>query len=94
MKRYHFFYEELRRTREELLDRLAKVDKNSPILLYIKAELDDVEVALAKMDDGDFGKCEMSGELLPEGLLGMVPIARTEDDFKLMERFLRKPIYS
>ncbi len=94
MKRYHFIYEELRRTKEELLDRLQKADKNSPILSYIKAELDDVELALMKMEAGDFGRCEMSGEFLPDGLIGMVPTARTEEDIKMMEAFLRKPLYS
>ncbi|MCM3587114.1 hypothetical protein M3182_15350 [Mesobacillus maritimus] len=94
MKRYHFIYEELRRTREELLERLQQADKHSSILLYIKAELDDVERAIAKMEAGDFGRCEMSGELLPDGLLGMVPTARSEEDLKMMEAFLRKPLYS
>ncbi|MBM4764002.1 hypothetical protein [Bacillus sp. B15-48] len=94
MKRYHFIYEELRRTKEELLNRLEKADKDCPILLYIKAELNDVEVALEKMEAGDFGKCEMSGELLPDGLLGIIPIARSEKDIKMMETYLRKPLYS
>ncbi|SEM45916.1 hypothetical protein SAMN05192533_10312 [Mesobacillus persicus] len=94
MKRYHFIYEELRRTKEELLNRIQMAEQNSPILLYIKAELDDVERALAKIEAGDFGRCEMSGELLPDGLLGMVPTARTEEDLKLMEAYLRKPLYS
>ncbi|KKK39636.1 hypothetical protein WQ57_02805 [Mesobacillus campisalis] len=94
MKRYHFIYEELRRSREELLDCLLKADGNSPIICYIQAELQDVEHALAKIEAGDFGKCEMSGELLPAGLLGMVPTARTGEDIKMMEAYLRKPLYS
>jgi RNA polymerase-binding transcription factor DksA len=94
MKRYHFIYEELRRSKEELLDCLQKEGGNSLIISYIQAELNDVEHALAKIEAGDFGKCEMSGELLPEGLLGMVPTARTEEDIKMMEAYLRKPLYS
>lgn len=94
MKKYHFIYEELRRTKEELLSCLEKTDEDNPILLFIKAELDDVERALEKMESGEFGKCEMSGELIPDGLLGMLPTARTEDDFKHMGFFLRKPLYS
>ena len=94
MKRYHFISEELRRTKQELIEGLRLVDQSSPILDYIKAELDDVDRAIVKLEAGDFGKCEMSGELLPEGLIGMVPTARTEEDLKLMEAYLRKPLYS
>jgi len=36
----------------------------------------------------------MSGELLPDGLIGMVPTARREEDIKMMEAYLRKPLYS
>ncbi|MFS0637406.1 hypothetical protein AB1K84_16010 [Mesobacillus foraminis] len=94
MKKYHFIYEELRRTKEELLSCIENAEHNSTILLYIKAELDDVERALSKIESGQFGKCEMSGELIPDGLLGMVPTARTEEDFRQMGFFLRKPLYS
>jgi RNA polymerase-binding transcription factor DksA len=39
-------------------------------------ELDDVEVALARLDDGTYWTCEVSGEDLPMELLAHDPVAR------------------
>ena len=40
---------------------------------YIEGELKDIETALQKLEKGTFGTCEISGELIPEDLLTMVP---------------------
>ncbi|CAM3697441.1 hypothetical protein [Mesobacillus zeae] len=93
MKRYYFIQEELRRTRDELAAYLHEGAEESPVLPFIRAEYDDVELAIKKLEAGNFGKCELSGELLPEGLLGMVPTARNTSDLNRMGEYLRKSLY-
>ena len=94
MKQYHFIYEELRRTKEELSESLGKQEKRSPVFKYIEAELKDVEYALVKVENGDFGKCEQSGEFIPVRMLGMMPTARCTEDFYRLNAYLRKSLYS
>ncbi|HYK73490.1 MAG TPA: hypothetical protein VEV44_10310, partial [Pseudoneobacillus sp.] len=59
---------------------------------YVEDELRDIEIALKKLECGDYGKCEISGELIPFDLLTSVPIAQSLDDFDKMKTYLRKPI--
>lgn len=42
----------------------------------LEAEVRDVERALARLDDGTYGTCEVCGDRLPEALLGESPAAR------------------
>jgi len=39
--------------------------------------LDEVELALARLDDGTYGRCEECGELIDDGRLAALPIIRT-----------------
>ncbi len=39
--------------------------------------LDEVELALSRLDDGTYGRCETCGEPIAEGRLAEDPIART-----------------
>lgn len=41
-----------------------------------RAELGELDHALEKIDNGTYGVCEVSGELIPEGRLMAVPTAR------------------
>ena len=41
-----------------------------------RAELDEIDHALEKIEDGTYGSCEVSGELIPEGRLKAIPTAR------------------
>jgi len=86
-------YSELRKTRQELIDKLN--DKNgSPLVRpFIQEELADIEDTLNKMELGMFGKCEISGEFIPEELLSMIPTIKTMEDCNKMDRFYRKAIY-
>ena len=43
----------------------------------IEGELTDVDRALARLDDGTYGTCEVCSEELPDGLLEASPTART-----------------
>ena len=42
----------------------------------IEAELDDVEKALERLDDGTYGTCEVCGDALPDEQLAASPAAR------------------
>ncbi|WP_071459376.1 TraR/DksA C4-type zinc finger protein [Bacillus massilinigeriensis] len=93
MKRYYFIYEDLRRTREELAAYLERTPEDSSVLAYIRAEYEDVEHAMKKLEAGEFGICEFSGELLPEGMLGVIPTAKTVSDFEDIGSYFKKPLY-
>jgi RNA polymerase-binding transcription factor DksA len=42
----------------------------------IAADLAGVEIALARLDDGTYWTCELTGEELPDALLASDPVAR------------------
>lgn len=87
-------YSELRKTKQELLERLESEKGSTAINSFIEEELDDIRVAMNKIETGEFGKCEVSGELIPEELLLMIPTLKTLDDCQGLDRYYCKPIYS
>ncbi|MEH7122935.1 hypothetical protein V7122_14970 [Bacillus sp. JJ1532] len=86
-------YSELRKTRMELMERLEDNNSSSLIKPIIKAELLDVEDTLNKIELGLFGRCEISGELIPEELLTMVPTIKSLDDYEKIDCYFRKGIF-
>lgn len=42
----------------------------------LEAELRDIERALARLDDGTYGTCEVCGDRLPDAVLVDTPAAR------------------
>nr|WP_295973956.1 hypothetical protein [uncultured Bacillus sp.] len=83
-------YSELRKTKQELLERLEN-DCSSPLIKpYLLGELQDIDRALEKLERGTFGTCEISGELLPADVLLMIPTLKSMDDCKTIRYFLRK----
>lgn len=89
-----YIYNELRETRTELLAYLNYGQKDERILQYIVDELNDIEKALEKMEYGEYGKCEISGEYLPYEFLQSIPTARSAVEVDQIEQYYRKPIYS
>jgi RNA polymerase-binding transcription factor DksA len=85
---------ELRETRTELLAYLKTEHSNERILQYIKAELNDIESALLKIDSGDYGKCEITGQYLPAEMLQKMPTAKSAEELLQLEKYCRKPLYS
>lgn len=85
--------EELRNTRQELLERLMQSNLHPFINEMILDELFDVEKAIEKYENGQFGTCEISGEFLPEDLLTLIPTLQTMDDCQSLKRFYRKALY-
>jgi RNA polymerase-binding transcription factor DksA len=84
-------YSELRKTKQELIENLEGGGKSLPIIKsYIEGELKDIEAALQKLEKGTFGTCEVSGELIPEDLLTIVPTLKSIDDCKTLQYLIRK----
>ena len=83
-------YSELRKTKEELIQRLENENCSQLVKPYIEGELDDIETALKKLETGTYGTCEISGEIMPEHLLSMVPTLKSIEDCKMMSYFFRK----
>jgi RNA polymerase-binding transcription factor DksA len=84
---------ELRNTRQEILERLMEGNSSALIKPILLEELHDIEQTLKKIENGDYGKCEISGELLPADLLEMVPTLKTMEDCSKLGKYYRKSIY-
>jgi RNA polymerase-binding transcription factor DksA len=84
-------YEELRDFERELDGKLKDNLVHQKIKKYVEAELKDIQSTLHKLECGEFGKCEMSGELIPYDLLYAVPTAKSLKDFNDMKSYLKKP---
>lgn len=58
-------------------DRIEDYENNTAILKQLEIQLTDVNDALARIEAGTYGKCEVSGEQIEEGRLNANPAART-----------------
>jgi RNA polymerase-binding transcription factor DksA len=58
-------------------DAIEDFENNAAILRELEIQLNDVNSALRKIEEGSFGKCEVGGELIDEGRLNANPSART-----------------
>ena len=54
----------------------AEQGENKVLASQLRAELDEVERALAKLDDGSYGSCETCGETIATDRLEAMPAAR------------------
>lgn len=70
--------------------------KKTTLMHHIKEELQDVLLALDKMEHGCFGMCEETGAELPLEKLSVLPTARTYEDFHYHAQFEKKtlPVWS
>ncbi|NRD78803.1 hypothetical protein HPT25_15685 [Bacillus sp. BRMEA1] len=83
---------ELRQTKKEIEQSIADKQKNDWLRTLLEEELSDVNLALSKITDGNYGLCEISGELLPDELLEIFPTMRTKKDPKMINHYCKKPI--
>ncbi|WP_071395407.1 TraR/DksA family transcriptional regulator [Bacillus tuaregi] len=83
-------YSDLRKTKEELVQRLDKECCSPLAKPYIEAELKDIETALKKIETGTFGTCEVSGELMPLELLQIIPTLKSIEDCKTVNYVISK----
>jgi DnaK suppressor protein len=54
----------------------AEQGENKVLASQLQSELDEVERALAKLDDGSYGKCETCGQPIAEPRLEAMPATR------------------
>lgn len=85
---------ELRKTQLEILKSLKNKQKNEWMIPILEDELADISTAIQKLEDGNFGQCEASGEPLPEHLLKNMPTIKSSKDSDNLEHFYKKPINS
>ncbi|WHY93529.1 hypothetical protein QNK12_08735 [Neobacillus cucumis] len=85
---------ELRQTKEEIEHSLKHKSKREWITSILEAELADIDSAMEKMKHGQYGQCEISGELLPDDLLQIIPTLKSTKDSEYLVRFYKKPINS
>jgi RNA polymerase-binding transcription factor DksA len=55
----------------------AESNETRSLAATLRDQLDDVEKALARLDDGTYGRCEVCGDDIAEARLEAVPTART-----------------
>lgn len=58
-------------------DQVEDYETNTAILKQLEIQLEDVNDALAKIESGKYGICEVSGHPIEEGRLNANPAART-----------------
>lgn len=85
---------ELRKTQMEILRSLKNKQKNDWIFNILEDELADITNALQKLEEGNFGQCETSGEVIPDYLLKIMPTIKSSTDTEVLEHFYRIPINS
>jgi hypothetical protein len=83
-------YSELRKTKQELMEKLQVGNSSNLIKPYIEDELKDIETALHKLENGTYGTCEISGELIPEDLLTIVPTLKSIDDCRTLRYIIQQ----
>ncbi|MBC3713314.1 hypothetical protein H8G91_18590, partial [Bacillus pumilus] len=49
-----------------------------------KRQLQDVSLAIAKIEQGTYGICEATGDVIPLEQMSILPTARTVDDLSLI----------
>ncbi|MFP5180369.1 TraR/DksA family transcriptional regulator [Bacillus altitudinis] len=97
-------YMELLQMREELQSKLFEYAslrspaehvtfdqaKTTTLLYHIKEELQDVSLAIAKIEQGTYGICEATGHTMPIEQMSILPTARTTDDFLYHKQYEKK----
>ncbi len=53
-----------------------EMEKDASIIESVRAALEDVEAAAARLEAGKYGKCQRCGEPIPDARLEAVPAAR------------------
>jgi len=61
----------------DVADEMEEFGENTAILSKLEAQYNDIKVALEKIENGTYGKCEIGGEDIPENRLDANPSAKT-----------------
>ena len=63
--------------RNNVADEITDYENNVAISKQLESRLSEVNIALEKIKEGTYGKCEIGGELIEEDRLNANPAART-----------------
>ncbi len=66
-----------RADRNEVADKFESFEGDAAILKELEPQLNDVKLALGKIEDGTYGVCEVCGEAIETDRLEANPAART-----------------
>jgi RNA polymerase-binding transcription factor DksA len=61
----------------DVAEAIESLDNNSAILDQLEPKLNEVKLALEKIDNGSFGKCEICGNEIEDERLEVNPAAKT-----------------
>jgi RNA polymerase-binding transcription factor DksA len=61
----------------EMADKMEEFEENSAVLKELETRYNDIKDALAKIEKGTYGICEVSGDSIEEDRLIANPAART-----------------
>ncbi|PGY10844.1 hypothetical protein SAMN05444673_1916 [Bacillus sp. OV166] len=84
---------ELRQTKEEIEYSLKNKQVKNWFTTILEEELSDTITAIRKLENGNFGQCEISGEFLSADLLNMIPTLKSQRDSEYLESYFKKSIY-
>jgi RNA polymerase-binding transcription factor DksA len=62
---------------DELADRIEQQEENADEIAALQKQLQNIKRALEKIDNGNYGVCEIGGEQIEDDRLGSNPSART-----------------
>ncbi|KKB73883.1 MULTISPECIES: TraR/DksA family transcriptional regulator [Bacillus] len=66
--------------------------QQATLIYHVKEELQDVLLALSKIENGTYGICEETGKVIPYSKMAVLPTARTADDFLYHIQFEKKTL--
>lgn len=89
---YETLYMELRQTEQEIRDALQKKTQAGWLKELLEKELTDIEKTINKFEIGNYGQCEISGELIPYDLLKVIPTLKSINEFQSIGSFYRKSL--
>lgn len=89
----HHIYFELLAMKEDLEERLM----SQPLSPYVKQmaeeELIDLMATIKKIEDGEFGVCEETGNEIPPELLSFQPNVRSISEVNSLLKYFKKPVF-
>jgi RNA polymerase-binding transcription factor DksA len=90
---YERIYMELRQTEQEIKESLQNRQENDWLSSILEDELADIAFTLSKIEKGNFGQSEISGEMLPGKLLKTIPTLKSLDDLHSLNSYYRIPLH-
>lgn len=65
----------------DVADEIEEYEERAAILKQLEIRFNEIKRALGKIEEGDYGICEVSGEEIPRERLEANPAARTKVEF-------------